>query len=485
MAETETKRRSTGQIEPLRHERVNTCAECGECPKGTLCDSIRQPLRAYSGIRPTSDGFDCALPISIDSHSVCSYACLYCFSDNLISHRETRQRPVGQTRLSALERIFAGEGGKHGAIIRKALRYDKKRNGYPCAVQLGAICEPLDNIERNQGWFLKFADIAHKYNQPIRVSTKGKLIAEPEYLRKVGEHPELWWFAFSIITTDDELLERIDRQAPNATERLKAMKALSDIGISTSLRLRPIMAGITDSTPKHPKAYAELIERAAEAGAKAISYEVGFVPGAMTEDLRRRWATIEDLAGVPYRSLYRSFGRIQACTRPSYLWTENIMHAIYEKAKECGLTVGVSDPAWKQLTESGCCCGILPDDPVFGNWEPENATNRLLESKLTGCEIRATDIIPPWAYDHQLQGIVARDAGPLTVYDGRHKSWADYLWETWNFIEKQRSPLNYFQGAIVPIRKEPSTYREGAIEIIYKYKGLERQHPDKLPYWKV
>ena len=50
---------------------------------------------------------------------------------------------------------------------------------------------------------------------------------------------------------------------------------------------------------------------------------------------------------------------MQACTRPSFLWTENIMHAVHDKATECGLVVGVSDPVWKQLGETGCCCGML------------------------------------------------------------------------------------------------------------------------------
>lgn len=88
----------------LRYERVNTCAECGMCSTGHSCDPVRQPLRKYGGLRLTSDGFDCALPVALDSHSVCSYGCLYCFSDNLAQHRAAAGHEVGQTPL----RYFQG-----------------------------------------------------------------------------------------------------------------------------------------------------------------------------------------------------------------------------------------------------------------------------------------------------------------------------------------------------------------------------------------
>lgn len=98
----------------LRCNTVNTCGECGECESGKTCDPVRKELREYLGIRYTSDGFDCALPVAIDSHSVCSYACAYCFADNLIEHRTAREKEIGQVSLKKLERIFAGGGGTRG-----------------------------------------------------------------------------------------------------------------------------------------------------------------------------------------------------------------------------------------------------------------------------------------------------------------------------------------------------------------------------------
>jgi len=257
------------------------------------------------------------------------------------------------------------------------------------------------------------------------------------------------------------------------------MANLSKRGVKTALRMRPILPGVSDSTPRHPKAYKELIERAAEAGAKAISYEVVFLPGMRTAVLNERWRKVEQIIGIPMRQLYKTFGKNQACIRPAYSWTEDIMHKIAEEARKNGMAVGISDPVWKELGDTGCCCGMLPDDPVFGNWQRESATNRLLEAKQTGREIRADDIIPAWAYLVKKTHLCNEGAGPLRVYEARRKLWADELRETWNTMDKERGPLLYFQGALWPVRKEGD-------EVIYKYRVLPRSaDAGEVPYWNA
>ena len=463
------------------HDREELCAECGSCPTGKLCEPARvNTLREYGGIRLTADGFDCALPVTIDSHSHCAYECSYCFSENLYSHVKGRSRGLGQMRLETIERIWSGGGGKFGQTIRDALRFDKRNaHGFPCPVQLGGINDPCDEFERQQGWLLRFIELMIKYEQPVRVSTKGTVLALPEYQRAIARAPHLFWVAFSIITPDDELLEKVDKKAPNATERLKVMKAMSDLGCKTSLRFRPMMPGLSDSTPRHRRAYEELVNRAADAGARAVSAECAFVPTRFNAVQQRKWDKMEKDIGVPMKDVYaKLMFKHQSCLRPSHKWTEAIMHATAEVAKHNGMTLGVSDPIWKQLTESGCCCGILPEDPVFGNWEPENATWALLQAKRDpSMVLRKEDVIPPWARKTLQVVMCNMGAGPLTAYDTRHKTWADKITEIWNNLKSERGPLSYFQGAL-----EPVALSDG--EIGYRYVGLERTHKHP-PYWRV
>lgn len=468
----------------MRFERLPVCSECSKykatCGDGTACSAVRTKLRNYNGVRPTADGFDCALPLAIDSHTVCSFGCLYCFTPNLAQGRGKTLKAVGQTSLNFIEGIFSGKKGKAFDEFRRILKYDKRNaGGFPCPVQCGALSDPFDNIERNQGWTLKFIELCKKYNQPVRFSTKGNLFLVDEYLEAMKEKPHLFWVAFSINSADDEVIKKIDKRAPPTSERIECMRRLSEAGIKTSLRFRPIIPGISDSTKNHPEAWKDLIDMAADAGAIAISAECAFLPGAMTNDLKKRWQIIEKISGKPLIAIYKSFGKNQSCLRPSYKWTEEIMFKIADHARKRGLYVGISSPDWKQLNDFGCCCGIPPTDPVFGNWQRENATNALVRARdgeIT--EITSKDIIPEWAYDYSLSKIINLGVGPTTLYDKKHKTWAQKLEETWNTLEMERSPLNYFQGALIP-----TEIKEG--EVVYKYAGLKKANKKHTPFWRL
>jgi len=466
----------------LRCEKQNVCAECfkysAHCKDATVCKPVKKKLRSYPGLRYTSDGFDCALPVAIDSHSVCSFGCLYCFSNNLIQHRENFSKEVGQTSLAMIDRILGGGGGKRGEQIRYALNYHKKKNGYPTPIQLGAITDPLDNIERNQGWFLKFAEIVKKYDQPVRISTKGNLFLLDEYIDAVKDKPHLFRVHFSIITCDDAILAKIDKRAPSATERIECMRRLEEVGVETCLRFRPILPGISDSTKNHPNAWKELIDMAHKAGCRNISYEVGFVPGRQTKDLKKKWKEIEQISGIPLNGIYKRFGKIQACMRPHHSWTEQIMFAIYDYCKELGWNIGVSDPCWKQLNDYGCCCAISPEHKVFGNWQREQGTEALLKAK-NGKIITSKDVIPDWAYKTLAHDLINPGVGPKASFERRLVKWSDVLFQTWTELGKERSPLQYFQGAILPIGK----LSDGDIQ--FKYVGLKRKNNKNTPYWKV
>ena len=88
------------------------CAGCGACEGQVYCEPFQGDLNPYFGIRFTADGFDCALPVAIDSHNTCSYRCQYCFS-NYLARDPLRKdvKKVGQLRLSILEKFLKGGGG--------------------------------------------------------------------------------------------------------------------------------------------------------------------------------------------------------------------------------------------------------------------------------------------------------------------------------------------------------------------------------------
>lgn len=379
---------------------------------------------------------------------------------------------MGQYRLSNLESILSGESQTDMAkAIRKALKRD---SGRPCPVQLGALADPFDNIERSQGWTMGLVDLLDKYKQPCRVSTKGKLFLADDYLDKFAR-PDLFWVAFSCISIDDEILKKIDRYAPTATERLQSMRRLSAKGVSTTLRIRPAIPNVTDSTKAHPEAIRELIEMAAESGAKSVSIECLFVPRRMDKEQGGRFKLLNDITGLDLGKIYRQMTpMIGPCIRPSKYWSENFIHYTKELTHKNGMHFTISDPVWKELNDFACCCGIPPEDPVFGNYEMEAAHVALLKSKAAyeqGKELLVglKDIMPPWAADVPRRQMGMR-TGPVGKAHQNQETWADKLRELWSDLRTDRGTLKYFQGALMPVKRD----EQG--DILYKYQPTERRH---------
>ena len=62
------------------------CKGCtANCNNLSYCSNWLKEIGEYgeTAIRYTADGFDCALPVAIDTYNTCSYRCLYCFSNFL------------------------------------------------------------------------------------------------------------------------------------------------------------------------------------------------------------------------------------------------------------------------------------------------------------------------------------------------------------------------------------------------------------------
>ncbi len=473
------------------------CWKCQvNCEDKKQCEPFKGKLRPYDGIRTTADGFDCALHVSLDSHSVCAFRCQYCFSNYLMRDPSRKAAycggvkgayKVGQWPLRNLEKFLSGESEVTKVRTMYESLFTASGTGLRAPVQVGALGDCFDSIERWQEWSLGALALFAKYKQPARWSTKGGVVLQhPKYLKGFQIAPELNWVAFSIITSDDEMLERIDKDAPNCTERLKAMRLLSRMGVKTSLRFRPILPGISDSTARVPSTWRDLVRKSADAGACAISMEIAFVPGAQPPHVKAMWEEIERITGLPLVAFYKETSKPWgSCLRSSAWWKEDIVFAIREEAKACGMTFGISDPHWKELNDTGCCCGIKEDDPVFGGWWRKNATEALVQARRAyeagkPILVGADDGIPDWAGKMALRDMVCL-AGPQHIVEQYEHTWEDKLLKTWNDLKGARGPLHYFEGVLRPKK------RDAKGNVLYEYVPRERRNPamKKPPFWRI
>jgi len=167
-------------------------------------------------------------------------------------------------------------------------------------------------------------------------------------------------------------------------------------------------------------------------------------------------------------------GKTQASLRPSAAWSENIANAIYWASKARGLVVGCSEPAWKELNDDGCCCGMLRSHPVFGNWEPRNATAALVNARDTGKLITLEDVTPEWAHEWRMSEVCnIGGAGPTGAWEKRHLMYSDFIERDFNNPASVRNPEVYFQGAV---RREGEGYR---------FVGQDRAALESVPFWDV
>lgn len=409
------------------------------------------------------------------------YASRNCFSNYLIRNPELKAK-TGSANLGAMspqqvESILdldrtGGGNGMHD-VMRATIRDPR---GGRRVIQWGALGDPFDNIERHRQVGRAYIPLFQKYGQPVRVSTKGGLLLQEKvYLDLLAVRPEIFWFAFSTITIDDEVLEAVDRRAPNATQRLKAMKLLTDLGCRASLRLRPILRNVSDRTPRYPMAWRDLLRRSRDAGAEAVSMEFVFVPGTMKPGVRTRWEEIERITGYPYRRFYKNTSdRFGACLRSSRWWKEELTFAIRDEAHRLGMVFSISDPHWKEWNDTGCCCGMKPDDPVFGKWETKQACQALLDARLAkeaGKErlLRYDDVVPEWARKTVARHLLCV-TGPKGAATAAQMSFADFHHRhIWNDPNSTRGPRIYFGGVLEVAGKDENG------DLVYRYIGSERK----------
>jgi len=306
-----------------------------------------------------------------------------------------------------------------------------------------------------------------------------KILQRPEYLRLFENDPDMFWFAFSIICNDDVLISKIDIRAPVTSERLVAMKALTDLGCRASLRLRPFLPGISD------QGWEDLIDRADEAGSRAISFEYLFIDRKLVPykklpqkpeptQLKKQKAmmnSIYKLMGNP------DFGyewkeasqRGEILLRGSKLAKMDMTFAIRDKVHSLGWQFGISDPHWKELNDNLNCCGIPDDDEVFGKFSREQMAAVLVQGRRAyECgEIKQfsfNDWKPSWG-DMVLKAdcvnlgnaIAHRVAEELTINETFRNKWND--------LKDPRGPYVYFEKALFPVGVDKATG-----DRIYKYK---------------
>lgn len=159
----------------------------------------------------------------------CSHSCIYCDSrSDCYQDKNFHQVKVKEDAL---------------AIIRNDLRRKVKKG----VVATGAMSDPYNPLEEKLCLTRNALELISAYGFGAAIDTKGILIKRDiDVLKEIKAHSPVI-VKITITTLDDTLAKIIEPRAPTTSERLEALKMLSEEGIYAGVLLMPVLPFINDS----------------------------------------------------------------------------------------------------------------------------------------------------------------------------------------------------------------------------------------------
>ena len=187
----------------------------------------------------------CNLPIRFDTYHGCSHACSYCFA----------------RRKSDISQIEKGESPK---VLREFI--DGKRTNdtnwcdWDIPLHWGGMSDPFQPVEKIHRISLDCLKVFAETQYPFVVSTKGRLICDPEYLELVKSCNCV--IQISLVCPE---YDEIEPGAPTFCERLDMIRTLAKYK-RVNVRVQPYTIETHDSVM-------QCLQRFADAGAYGIIVE--------------------------------------------------------------------------------------------------------------------------------------------------------------------------------------------------------------------
>ena len=222
-------------------------------------DLYKTPIKVVAG----EDRYVCPLSLVLNTYIGCQHECVYCYAKYILEMEKQWHR-----RAPADVDIIRNIMNKSisGKMTNEAAKCIQQRIPF----RFSNLTDPFQQMESKYRATFKTMEIMAEHNYPVVFNVKGVTgITTNEYMNLFKEFPNV--FQYTIIVNDDKMAKKLEPGAPSTTERLKAMKTLSDNGFITQLRYSPVFPGIYDEPD-------ELFRRASEAGCKDVICEQMRVP---------------------------------------------------------------------------------------------------------------------------------------------------------------------------------------------------------------
>jgi len=180
--------------------------------------------KSFYGRPGGGEGERCKYPVRLDLYGCgCQHDCKYCYAKQLLKFRKLWD-PVNP-------RV---------ADMAKVAKRIPKLEG---VTRLGGLTDCLMPLEREVKNTWRTLGLMAEHRKEYLIVTKSSMIASADYLRVLDR--ELAHIQISISTTSEVVANVYEKASPVA-ERIAAAEMLESMGYDVSLRLSPLVPGLTD-----------------------------------------------------------------------------------------------------------------------------------------------------------------------------------------------------------------------------------------------
>ncbi len=250
----------------------------------------------------------CDVPIRFDTYVGCSHGCKYCFAK---AFQDISKIGKGES-AKTLENFI---NGKRGA--------DTKWCDWDIPLHWGGMSDPFQPCEKIHRISYECLKVLAKTKYPFIVSTKGKLVADEEYLELLEQCNCV--VQISMVCSK---YDKLELGTPTYEERLKILKKISPRVKRTIVRIQPYMHEVYQDIYDN-------LEKLKDAGAYGVIIE-----GMKFKSKKKGLVALGGDYVYPYQLIKNDFMKLK------------------KKAHELGLKIYAGENRLRKFGDSLTCCGI-------------------------------------------------------------------------------------------------------------------------------
>lgn len=214
---------------------------------------------------------DIPLEYSMNPYQGCEHGCIYCYARN--SHEYWGYSAGLDFERKIIVKPFAP------TLLEKKL---SSKNWKPAPIMLSGNTDCYQPIEKKQMLTRKILEVLLKYNHPVGIITKNKLILRDTDILQELAKLNLVRVYISVTTLNEELRLKMEPRTVTGHNRIAVIEQLTKNNIPTGVMCAPIIPALNSFE------IPEIIKNASQAGALAAGFTMVRLTGSI-KDIFSDW----------------------------------------------------------------------------------------------------------------------------------------------------------------------------------------------------